>query len=398
MLFFDEVNQLPEDPIFGLSAAFARDQRKEKINLGIGSYKTHEGQPLVLNCVRKAERLLLHQQLNKEYLPIEGDASFLSLALSLLMGTNSFLARKHHFFSAQTVGGAGALRVGAEFLTKLVSKKVYVPLPSWSNHKQIFERAGFSVSCYPYFDEQRYVLDFERMCATIEKMEKKSVLLLHGCCHNPTGIDPSFEQWQALAALIKRKELIPFFDVAYQGLGEGIQQDVAGLRHFLAEGHEMLIAASFSKNFGLYGERVGVLAVVSHGEEEVPKIGSHIKNLIRASYSNPPLQGERIVSLILSVRALKEEWQRELGEMRQRVELMRRSLLSWLQPSFKNPYFENFYQQKGLFLFLGLTPSQVNSLREQEAIYIPQNGRINVAGLNAQNLPIVAQGLMRILR
>ena len=219
MPFFNDIPQLPVDPILGLPIAFAADPRPNKTNLGIGAYKTADGLPLVLTCVRKAESLLLQKHLNKEYLPIEGDGEFIRCALHLLLGANSPLFQSNQFFAAQTVGGASALRIAGEFLAKLVSKTIFLSQPSWSNHKQIFERAGLNVGSYPYFNPQTCLLDYQGMCEAIKNMPPGSVILLHGCCHNPTGIDPTFEQWKELSELIKKQQLIPFFDIAYQGFG-----------------------------------------------------------------------------------------------------------------------------------------------------------------------------------
>lgn len=397
MSFFNETPQLPIDPILGLPVLFAADPRSNKINLGVGTYKTAEGNSIVLRSVRKAEGLLLQKHLNKDYLPIEGDPEFLQYSLMLLLGTDSSFLKSGHFFSAQTVGGASALRIGGEFLSKLVSKTIFLPQPSWSNHKQIFERAGFNVGSYPYFDPTTCLLDYAGMCEAIKNMPPKSVILLHGCCHNPTGIDPTFEQWQELSELIKKKELIPFFDVAYQGFSQDVDQDVQAVRHFVNKGHEMLIAYSFSKNFGLYGERVGFLTVTCSHQEDIPKIGSQIRSLIRGNYSNPPLHGARIVSTILKSHELALEWKAELTNMRERVKEMRKALIAALLVQGRDRHFAYLHQQNGLFSFLGLKPEQVQKLRDEKAIYMPNNGRINVAGLNNQNISYVASALLSVI-
>lgn len=396
MPFFNDIPQLPDDPILGLPIAFAADPRPNKINLGIGSYKTAEGLPLVLSCVRKAESLLLQKPLTKEYLPIEGDAEFLRCSLQLLLGSDSPLWSSGQYFAAQSVGGASALRIGGEFLAKLVSKTIFLSQPSWSNHKQIFERSGLNVGSYPYFDPQTNLLDYQGMCVAIKNMPPGSVILLHGCCHNPTGIDPSFEQWKELSNLIKQQKVIPFFDIAYQGFGEGLEQDADAIRYFVSEGHEMLIAYSFSKNFGLYGERVGFLTVICSQQNIVAKVGSQIKSLIRGNYSNPPLHGERIVSTILKSHELTLEWKTELSNMCERVKEMRKALIAALLVKGQDRNFAYMHQQKGLFSFLGLTPEQVQYLRKEKAIYMPSNGRINIAGLN-HNVSYVAEALLSVI-
>ncbi len=396
MRFFNDVPQLPNDPILGLPIAFAADPRPNKINLGIGTYRTAEGIPLVLSSVRKAENQLLQKHLNKEYLPIEGDAEFLRYALQLLVGTDSSVWQSGQFFSAQTVGGTSALRIGGEFLAKLISKTIFLSQPSWYNHKQIFERAGLNVGSYPYFDPRTCLLDYSGMCEAIKNMPPKSVILLHGCCHNPTGIDPSFEQWKELSNLIKTRELIPFFDIAYQGFGQDLEQDAKAIRYFVNEGHELLIAYSFSKNFGLYGERVGFLTILCHQTELVPKIGSQIKLLIRSNYSNPPLHGARIISTILKSHELTLEWKRELSNMQERVKEMRKALVAALHVKGRNHNFSYIHHQTGLFSFSALTPEQVQYLRKERAIYM-HNGRINIAGLNTTNLPVVAEALLSVM-
>lgn len=397
MPFFNDIPQLPDDPILSLPIAFAADSNPNKINLGIGAYKTAEGHPLVLASVRKAESILLQKHLNKEYLPIEGDPEFLRYSLQLLLGTDSSFWQTNRYFAAQTVGGASALRIGSEFLAKLVSKTIFISQPSWSNHKQIFERAGLNVGSYPYFDHKKYSLDFNGMCEAIKNMPKGSIILLHGCCHNPTGLDPTFEQWKELSDLIKKQQIIPFFDIAYQGFGRGLDLDAEAIRHFVSEGHEILIAYSFAKNFGLYGERVGFLTIVCSSIDQVPKIASQIKSLIRGNYSNPPLHGARIVSTILKSHELTLEWKTELNNMCERVKEMRKALIAALLVKGQDRNFSYMHQQIGLFSFTGLNPDQVQQLRKEKAIYMPNNGRINIAGLNTQNVGYVAEALLSVM-
>lgn len=395
--FFTDIPLLPEDPILGLAIAFAADPRPNKINLGIGAYKTAEGHPLVLSSVRKAESLLVQKNLYKEYLPIDGDAEFLRVSLQLLFGNDSPLWKSNQFFAAQTIGGGGALRIGGEFLSKLISKTIFVSQPSWSNHKQIFERSGLNVGSYPYFNPKTFLLDYQGMCEAIEHMPSGSVILLHGCCHNPTGIDPTIEQWKELSDFIKKQRLIPFFDIAYQGFGPGIEEDVQPIRHFVNEGHEMLVAYSFSKNFGLYGERVGFLTVICQDANQVPKIGSQIKSLIRGNYSNPPLHGARIVSTILKSHELTLEWKSSVENMRDRVNDMRKALIAALLVKNHHHNFDYLHQQRGLFSYSGLTADQVQTLRQEKAIFMPSNGRINIAGLNTQNLTYVAESILSVM-
>lgn len=397
MPFFNDVPLLPEDPILSLPLAFKTDSRPHKVNLGIGVYQTAEGHPLILTSVRKAESQLLHKHLNKDYLPIEGDGEFIRCALQLLLGSDPPLLQARQLFAAQTVGGAGALRLAGEFLAKLVSKTIFLSQPSWSNHKQIFERAGLNVGSYPYFDPHTCLLDYKGMCESIKNMPLRSVILLHGCCHNPTGIDPTFEQWKELSELIKKQQLIPLFDIAYHGFGQGLNEDAQALRYFVSEGHELLIAYSFSKNFGIYGERVGFLTLTCSTAEALPKISSQMKSLIRGNYSNPPLHGARIISTILKSPELTMEWKQELSNMRQRLQEMRKALIAALLVHGQNRNFAYLHQQSGLFSFLGLSPEQVQYLRQEKAIYMPSNGRLNIAGLHTQNLSYVAESLLSVL-
>lgn len=398
MPFFNDIPQVPEDPILSLPIAFAADPRPYKVNLGVGAYQTAEGLPLVLTSVRKAESLLLQKHLNKEYLHIEGDGEFIHYALLLLLGADCPLFQSGQFFAAQTVGGASALRLAGEFLAKFVSKTIFLSQPSWSNHKLIFERAGLNVGSYPYFNPQTHLIDYEGMCEGIRNMPPGSVILLHGCCHNPTGLDPTFEQWKELSDLIKKQQLIPLFDIAYQGFGQDLDHDAQAIRYFIGQEHEMLIAYSFSKNFGLYGERVGFLTLTCAKSELVPKLGSQIKNLIRGNYSNPPLHGARIVSTILKSHELTLEWKMELHNMCERVQEMRKALIAALLVQAQDHDFSYILQQKGLFSFSGLKPNQVRYLREEKAIFMPYNGRINIAGLNTQNLSYVAESLLAAMK
>lgn len=394
--FFDQIALLPPDPILGLPVAYAADPRKEKVNLGIGAYKTAEGLPLILNCVKKAEALLLEKETNKDYLPIDGDPLFVRSTLHLIFGNSPAFIERGGYFSAQTVGGASALRLGGEFLAKEVTRNIFISQPTWSNHKQIFERAGLIVGSYPYCSLNG-VLDFEGMLKAIENMPPRSAILLHASCHNPTGIDPSKDEWKILSEKIEKGGLIPFFDVAYQGFGKGIEEDVYPLRLFAEASHEMLVAYSYSKNLGLYGERIGSLTLVLKDNLFSEATGSQIKVLIRSSYSNPPLHGAKIAATILRTD-LRQEWFKELTNMRERVDEMRKTLASELAILYPEAPFSTIQKQVGLFCFIGISPHQVEELREKWAIYIPSNGRINLAGLNTQNLPYVAKALASVLK
>lgn len=394
MSFFDEIPKMPIDPIFGLPIAFNADSRPNKVNLGIGAYRTEEGNPYVLKSVEKAETIILKKHLDKEYLPIDGDRLFLEHSLKLLLGEGCNL---ENLVAAQSVGGTGSLRIAGDLLSKLISRTIFISEPTWANHKQIFEKAQLNVIPYPYYDSASSTLNFSSLCDEIRRMHPGSAILLHGCCHNPTGVDPSTEQWRELSHLIKKQKIIPLFDFAYQGFGDGIEQDAAAIRYFVKEGHECLISYSFSKNFGLYGERVGFLAVICPHAGQKEKIGSQIRTLIRGNYSNPPLHGARIISTILQSSELKNEWIEELQEMRERIKKMRHALSHTLHELGNRRNFDYLVKLKGLFSFSGLNESQVDRLKQEYAIYMPNDGRINIAGLNSKNLSYVAKSFLSVM-
>jgi aspartate/tyrosine/aromatic aminotransferase len=396
MSFFNDIPLLPNDPILGLPIIFAAEQRTTKVNLGIGAYKTAEGNPFILNSVHKAEKLIWEQNFNKEYLPIDGDEEFKKCSLKLIFGSDLDQIDQEHIYSSQTIGGSGALRIGGEFLCKLINPNIFLSQPSWPNHKPIFERAGMNVGSYPYFDFKTNLLDFEGMCEAVKNLPPASVILLHASCHNPSGVDPTIEQWKILSALIKKGGIFPFFDCAYQGFGDSIEKDAQAIRQFALDGHEMMISYSYSKNFGLYGERVGLLIVMASEKSHTASIGSQIRTLIRGNYSTPPLQGARIVKTILQSETLKAEWQGELIHMCDRLKEMRKALVEALLSYNKNLDFTPIMKQKGLFSFLGLNKDQVDRLRQEYAIYMAP-GRINLAGLNGHNVEYVAKALLSVM-
>jgi aspartate/tyrosine/aromatic aminotransferase len=394
MSFFQSVEQAPEDPILGLPILFAKDPRPQKVNLGIGTYKTADEKPYVLSVVKDVEKQIISENLNKEYLPIDGDPQFVAETLKLTLGDHYPLKG---VFAAQTVGGTAALRVGGEFLANFGMKNIFLSEPSWDNHKRVFTKAGLTVSHYPYYDFQKNGLHFSALCDAIRAMPERGVIVLHGCCHNPTGVDPTFEQWQELSDLIKKQKIFPFFDLAYQGLGDGLEEDARAIRYFISQGHELFIASSYAKNFGLYGERVGLFAAVAHTQELAMKVGSQLKQVIRGMYSNPPLQGGRIVSRILSSFDLRKRWEEELANIRLRIHEMRKALYSKLQSQASSVDFSYLEKQKGMFSFSGLHPNQVHELRQEKGIYMLSNGRINVAGLNPKNIDYVVDAVISVL-
>jgi len=396
MSFFASVPALPDDPIFGLPALFAADPHPKKVNLGIGVYKDADGKTIVLNVVRKAEELLLKQNLDKDYLFIDGNQKYIQQSLELIFGKNCPGIESKEIYAAQTVGGTGSLRLGSEFLAQEPSRTIFISEFTWPNHKPIFLRAGLVVENYDYYDHKAHKLDFPKFCKSIQSINPGSVIMLQACCHNPTGIDPTFEQWKELSDLIKKQKIIPFFDFAYQGFSEDLEKDAKAVRYFYEQGHEMLVSYSFSKNFGLYGERVGLLAVVTHDAAVAKKVGSQVKQIIRGMYSNPPLQGARIVSTVLQSPELTKEWLEELKDMRTRVQDMRETLVANLMVGAKHHDFTFLNRQKGLFSFCGLSHEQVMHLKKEFGIYMPDNGRINVAGLNPYNMDYVVKSILSV--
>lgn len=397
MSYFQDVPVLPDDPIFSLPLLFADDPSPNKVNLGIGVYQNEEGKPFVLNSVRKAEALVIEKHLGKNYLPIDGDADYIKETLNLIFGADSPLLKEKRIFGVQTVGGAGALRLGAEFLKTLVSKKIFISNPSWINHQNIFKRSGLEIDSYPYFNYATHTLDFPSLCRSIQSMPAGSLILLQGCGHNPTGVDPTLDQWRELSKLIKAQKILPFFDLAYQGFGKGLDEDAQGIRIFAEDGHEMAVAYSYSKNMGLYGERVGALALVSHTPDASLRVASQLRQMIRGVYSTPPLHGGRLAAAVLKSSELRQEWLLELKEMRERLNLRRKQLADSLRKGSDHEAFKNLDQQKGMFSYCGISPEQVQHLIKKHAIYLPADGRINVAGLNLKNMDYVSQAILETM-
>lgn len=397
MSFFHDIPLLPEDPILSIPIAFAADPNPKKVNLGVGSYKTAEGLPLVMTSVKKAESLLLQKNLPKEYLPIDGDPEFLNVCLQLLFGPELTNLNPKQLYTCQTVGCSAALRLAGEFVANYVSKTIFISQPSWSNHKLIFESAGLKTGSYPYFNSPKHQLDFNGMCQAIKNMPKGSAILLQAGCHNPTGTDPSFDQWKELSKLIKNQHLIPIFDMAYHGMCQDLDRDADIIRYFTKEKHEMIICYSFAKNFGLYAERVGFLCIVSYKPDITPAIGSQIKTEIRSIYSTPPAHGSRIVTTILKSPELTLEWKNELQNMRDRIKEMRTAFVAGLLARGAHEDFSYINQQRGLFSLCGLNQEQVSRLRQERGVYMPNNGRINIAGITTKNLDYVVESILSVM-
>ena len=393
---FERLEMAPPDAILGLTEAFKKDPAPHKINLGVGVYKDEANQTPVLQSVKRAEEKLLKEESTKNYLSIPGSPAYGACVRELLFGADHEIVTSGRAQTAQTPGGTGALRVAADFLKQqFPDASVWISDPTWANHNAIFAAAGVAVKTYPYYDAESKGLNFEAMKAALAAAPAGDAVLLHACCHNPSGIDPDIAQWQELAALTQEKGLLPFFDFAYQGFGRGLDEDAEGLRAFCTPGRELLICSSFSKNFGLYNERVGALTLVAAADAE-PAF-SHVEKSIRANYSNPPIHGGAIVTTILQDAELRAQWVQELAAMRDRIQSMRDSFVETLKAKGVDRDFSFIARQIGMFSFSGLTKAQVDALREQHALYIVGSGRISVAGMTPTNMGPLCDAIKSVL-
>jgi|694.fasta_scaffold02776_18 aspartate aminotransferase len=398
MSFFETVEALPEDPIFSLPKLFKEDAHPLKVNLGIGAYQDSEGLPFVLTTVRDVELQLIQKEKTMEYLPILGDPAYIHESLKLIFGDNHPYLQEKKIIGAQTVGGTNALWIGAAFLADHGFKIVYLSDPTWPNHHMIFRRAGLAIKTYPHYDNAHHCIPFEDLCSCIKTMPPSSIILLQSCCHNPTGMDFSFSQWQEISHLIKQQKVFPFFDLSYQGFGKGIDEDAKPIRYFIEQGHELMVANSFSKNFGMYGERAGLLALATNQPEISLRAESHIKQIIRATYSNPPRLAAKIVATILNSADLTKAWKHELQAMRGRISAMREALSFGLQSKSSHLDFSFLNSQTGIFSFIGLSPTQVQRLRTEKGVFILENSRLNIAGINPHNLDYVIDSILHVVK
>ena len=395
-MFFHEVNEGQPDPVFGLVEAFAADVRPQKVNLIIGIYKDENLKSQPLSSVLKAgEELGVDQR--ADYLPIDGDKEFLECLGPIVFGQQAWKEAHGRIYAAQTVGGTGALRAGVEFLAQEVTKKIAVSNHTWPNHRSIVERGGCKVEDYAYYNREKKGLDLDALLASLDRLDEKTAVILHACCHNPTGSDPTAKQWKELSAFMKKKRLLPFFDCAYQGFGTGIEQDVESIRIFLADGHEMLIAYSCSKNFSMYGQRVGALFIVDENAAVKMRVGSQVKRIIRSMVSNPPAYGARIVSHILKQDDLRALWHKDLDQVRHRLNFMRENLVQRLNSKSKKIDFRYLEHHKGMFSFIDLNKSQVQKLIDQFGVYLLDNGRLSIPGLTLKNIDYVADSLIAVM-
>ncbi|EOS96550.1 aspartate/tyrosine/aromatic aminotransferase [Erwinia tracheiphila] len=395
---FERITAAPADPILGLADLFRADERLNKINLGIGVYKDETGKTPVLTSVKKAEQFLLENESTKNYLSIDGLADFARCTQALLFGPENTIISSKRARTAQTPGGTGALRVAADFITSQTdARRVWISNPSWPNHKNVFESAGLEVCEYHYYDAASRSLDFAGMQQALSDANAGDIVLFHGCCHNPTGIDPTSEQWAQLAEMSLNKGWLPLFDFAYQGFARGLEEDAEGLRIFAASHQELIVASSYSKNFGLYNERVGALTLVASESAIAETAFSQVKATIRANYSNPPSHGAAVVATILGNEALRALWQQELTGMRQRIHRMRQLFVNMLQEKGAKGDFSFIINQNGMFSFSGLTKDQVVRLREDFGVYAINSGRVNVAGMTPDNMAPLCEAIVAVL-
>ncbi len=394
---FGAIDMAPRDPILGITEAFNADTNPAKINLGVGVYYDDNGKVPLLQCVQKAEAKLMEQPAPRTYLPIDGLAAYDKAVQELVFGADSAVIQEKRAITVQALGGTGALKLGADFLKRFSPEsEVFISDPSWENHRALFESAGFIVNNYTYYDPATHGVNFEGMLASLSKMPQGSIVVLHACCHNPTGADLTQEQWGQVIAAVQANGLIPFLDMAYQGFGSGIAEDGAVVRRFVEAGGPLLVSNSFSKSFSLYGERVGALSVVASSAEEAARLLSQLKRVVRTNYSNPPIHGGKVVATVLSTPELRQMWEDELAGMRVRIKEMREALVQKLAEKAPGRDFAFVREQVGMFSYSGLTKEQVGKLREQ-SIYAVDTGRICVAALNSKNIDLVVDAIAKVL-
>ncbi|OEL22456.1 Aspartate aminotransferase, cytoplasmic [Dichanthelium oligosanthes] len=393
---FAALAQAPEDPILGVTVAYNKDPSPAKVNLGVGAYRTEEGKPLVLNVVRRAEQMLINNPSRvKEYLPITGLAEFNKLSAKLIFGSSSPAIQENRVATVQCLSGTGSLRVGGEFLARHYHEHtIYIPQPTWGNHPKVFTLSGLTVRSYRYYDPATRGLDFKGLLEDLSSAPLGSIVLLHACAHNPTGVDPTIDQWEQIRQLMRSKSLLPFFDSAYQGFASGnLDKDAQSVRMFVADGGELLMAQSYAKNMGLYGERVGALSIVCGSADVAVRVESQLKLVIRPMYSNPPLHGASIVATILKDSDMFNEWTVELKAMADRIISMRQQLFDALKSRGTPGDWSHIIKQIGMFTFTGLNSEQVAFMRQEYHIYMTSDGRISMAGLSMRTVPHLADAI-----
>jgi aspartate aminotransferase len=394
-MLFDKITADPSDPIFDLQQIYKADPRSNKINLSIGVYKSSDLKTHAMRAVKKAEKILIESEPSREYLPIAGDEEFIDLCGHLVFGKHLWEKAEGRISGVQSVGGTSALKIAGEFLKRRACNQIFVTTPTWANHRPVFEKCGMDVLDVPYYDWKHHCLNFEKFYEFLSALKRGSIILLHPSCHNPTGADLSQHQWKVLSELFMTRGLIPFFDLAYQGLGRNLVDDCFAIRLFIEQGHDCFIATTFSKTFGLYCERVGALFVAAHNKKTAENIKSIFKTIIRTTYSNPPAFGARLMKTVLSISSLKTEWELEINEMRDRINAMREGLhKAFMEKS--NKEFPYLIDRHGLFICTGAKKKEIEKLVEEHGIYLGLEGRMNLAGLTEQNCKIVAAALLSI--
>jgi aromatic-amino-acid transaminase len=389
----DGVAMAPSDPILGVTEAFVADQNPRKVNLGVGVYCDDNGKIPLLECVRRAEELRLKTSPHRGYLPIDGLAAYDHAVQSLVFGKE-----ETRIVTVQALGGTGGLKIGADFLKQInPDAEVWISEPSWENHRQLFEQAGFAVKSYRYFDPKTRGLDFAGMQDALKKIPAGSIVVLHACCHNPTGVDLTRDQWGTVLQSVRLRGLVPFLDLAYQGFADGIEEDAYAARLFAGAVTPVFLSSSFSKSVSLYGERAGALSVVTASADEAKRVLSHLKRIVRTNYSNPPTHGGQIVATILASAELRNLWEKDVAEMRERIKAMRRALVEGIHRRVPGSDFSFVLKQRGMFSYSGLSKEQVARLRAEYSIYTIDTGRICVAALTTKNVDYVADAIARVI-
>lgn len=395
---FQTLELAPRDPILGITEAFNADTNPAKVNLGVGVYYDDGGKVPVLECVKRAEQTLAGTIAPRSYLPIDGIQAYARAVQQLVLGADASAVREERAVTAQALGGTGALKLAADLLYRINPKAtVYISNPSWENHRALFESAGFKVDTYAYYDAKTHGLDFAGMVKSLQALPAGAIVVLHACCHNPTGVDLDAGQWQQVIDIVKTRELVPILDMAYQGFADGLAEDGAVVRQFAERCAPLLIASSFSKSFSLYGERIGALTIVALSKDEAARVLSQLKRVIRTNYSNPPTHGAQVVTAVLANPELRALWEKELGQMRERIKQMRKALVEKVQA--KKPGYDMSFvlRQRGMFSYSGLAKETVEKLRTQYSVYAVESGRICVAALNSKNVERVAEAIAALV-
>ncbi len=395
---FQHVDAYAGDPILTLVETFNKDPRTTKVNLGIGLYYDEQGRIPLLPSVRKAETARAQNAAARPYQPMEGAANYREAVQQLVFGAEHEAVKAKRIASIQTIGGSGALKIGGDFLKRYYpNSEVWVSDPTWDNHRSMFEGAGFKVHDYPYYDAKTGGVRFDEMLATLKSLPEHSIVLLHPCCHNPTGVDLTRAQWEQIIPVVKAGKLIPFMDIAYQGFGDGLEEDAFAIRAMTDAGVSFFVSNSFSKNLSYYGERCGGLSVVCQDEEEAGRVLGQLKFTVRRNYSSPPTHGGQITAAVMQTPELRSEWEAEVAEMRERIKAMRKKLHEVLSAKMPGRDFSYFLTQRGMFSYTGLNPQQVDRLREEFAVYLVRSGRMCVAGLNNGNVDYVANAMAAVM-